>query len=706
MNKIGKNKKGTTLKRVSSNLNINTPNFWEINIQRVLIILVICIPLAIFPLNVNSFEPIKLLIAEILTVIMLMLWGLNWLAQKPEKRRIRPSYSLPSFFIFSFMAVGILSLLWSESLGVSIKELPVFLLGPVLYFIIINNIKDKISVKKIIDVIIFVGAFLGVYGIFQYFGLDFSFWQGNRARQMVFGLFGNVNYFAEYLIAVLPLTVSLFFVTSIKSNKSKKILLLIGILAMSGSLLLTFTRSSYLGFGVSLIFMFLLFIICRGKTFIRENKKIFILILATILLIGFLFVIPNPLSKEGTYISKIKARTSITALTEGHSFKRRLATWKFTLMMIEDHPLLGSGIGTFEYNSLRYQAEFFEKGDNRSIYPHGFARKAHNEYLQLWAEMGIIGLGIFLGIMICFFYYSITQLKKLQDDFLGQGLIIGMMGTILAILVDGIFGFPLHLPATVVLFWLYLGFTFVLLPKEERRVIERDKISQKKKYSLLIKIKPVLYLLIIMVTIFLCIHLFRPFIANIYWYYGNNEIKNGNVDKAIELYHQSIEYDPYLSGAYYALGEIALNIEKDFDLAENYYKKAERYADYPNLPQHFAAIYVRKKEFSQAIPRIIQAISYQGKEEKKVGLYSSLGNAYLAVNDDKKAENAFQNALEIDPNSVDAHYWLARMYLDQKKEEQALFHLEQIVSIAPESTKAKLSQGIIRKIKNEDKLEE
>jgi len=523
---------------------------------------------------------------------------------------------------------------------------------------------------------------------------------------MVFGLFGNVNFFAEYLIAILPLAVSLFFITSIKSNKFKKFLLLTGILAMGGSLLLTFTRSSYLCSGVSLIFMFLLFVICRGKAFIRENKKIFILILAAIIVAGFLFVIPNSLNKPGTYIYKIKARTSITVLKNQLTFGRRVSIWKFTAMMIKDRPILGSGIGTFKYNSLRYQAEFFKQEDNRSIYPHGFAKHVHNEYLQLWAEMGMIGLGIFLGIMISFFYYGITQLKKLQDDFLRQGLIIGMMGTVLAILVDGIFGFPLHLPATVFLFWLYLGFIFVLLPKEEKRIVKRDEIAQKKKHSLLIKIKPVLYLLIIMMTVFLCIYLFRPFIANIYWYYGINEIKKGNVDKAIELYHRSIEYDPYLSGVNYTLGEITLNIEKDFDLAENYFKKAEKYADYPNLPQYFAAIYVQKKEFSQAVPRIIQAISYQEKDKKKVGLYSSLGNAYLALKDDKKAENAFQNALKIDPNSVDAHYWIARMYLNQKKEEQALFHLEQVVSIAPESTKAKMSQRIIQKIKNENKLEE
>ncbi len=95
---------------------------------------------------------------------------------------------------------------------------------------------------------------------------------------------------------------------------------------------------------------------------------------------------------------------------------------------------------------------------NRSLYPHGFADKAHNEYLQLWAELGIIGLGIFIWLIISYFSYGIKILTKIKDEY-RQGIIIGLMGAVVAVLVDGIFGFPLHLPATIVLFWLALGLT-------------------------------------------------------------------------------------------------------------------------------------------------------------------------------------------------------------------------------------------------------
>ena len=537
----------------------------------------------------------------------------------------------------------------------------------------------------------------GIYGILQYQGIDFSFWRGNVARQAVAGLFGNVNYFAEYLIAILPLAVSLFLVTSVKL---KKILLLVGILAMGGSLMLTFTRGSYLGFGVSLIFMFLLFIICRGKAFIKENKKIFILILTAIILISFLFIIPNPLDKPGTYISKIKARTSIASIGKVFSFGRRMAIWKFTIMMIKDHPLRGSGIGTFKYNSLRYQAEFFSQGDNRSLYPYGIANNTHNEYLQLWAELGIVGLGIFLWIVIGYFYYGFKFLKKTKDNY-KQGIIIGLMGAVMAVLVDGVFGFPLHLPATIFIFWLFLGLTLTVFQiGEEKRAKESENIkndSRGKKY--LFQFKPFLYIGIIILSIFLCVTLSRVFIARVYWYYGEKEVEKGNLDKVMNIYQESLKYDPYLGSMYYGIGAILMNYKKDFTMAEEYFKKAQKYTDYPELPQNLAFIYLRKGELNKAVVKLEQAISYQKNKKSMLHLYCILGNTYINLRDYKKAEIAFNKALEIDINSVKAHFGLAGVYLKQGKKIMALLEFQRVIKLAPDSIEAKYSQEILDKLK-------
>lgn len=660
-------------------------SIWTKAIEVTIIALIILTPLAFYPYLIRMFNPAKELVFEVLVIIGLSFWGFRILS----KEEIKFSHTPLGLPILSFIAICVLSLLWSSSPFISLKELALFLAGPLLYFIVTNNINDEQQINYIINALLIIGSLFGIYGILQYNGIDFSFWTHNIGRQQVFGLFGNVNHFAEYLIVPLPLAVSLFFV---RRNKFKKILLLIAILTMGASLTVTITRSSYLGFGVSLIFMFFLYLARQGKNFIKENKKIFFILLAIIILITFLFALPNPLNKPGTVISKIKGRTSVVQLTQGSSIKRRIAIWKFTALMIKNHPLLGSGLGTFKYNSLNYQAKFFDQGENRHLYSYGFADKAHNEYLQLWAELGIIGLGIFIWLIISYFSYGLKLLKKIRDDSSGykQGIIIGLMGAVVAVLVDGIFGYPLHLPATIVLFWLALGLTVAVGIKDEVNAREIN-IS---------RFKPLLYIGIILLAVFLCVSAARPFVARTYWYYGNKEIKNENWNEAIKICEKALKWDPYLGQAYHDIGKILQN-KGIYNLALEYFEKAAKYVDHPDLPRDFALIYLKKGQLDRAAIKLKQAISYQRDEKSMFPLYSELGNTYLQLGRYKPAEIAFKNTLKINPDFVNAHYGLAGAYLQLNQQFKAFEELQKVIELAPNSREAQNAREIMQQIDKE-----
>jgi len=194
--------------------------------------LVILTPFAFYPYLMRIFNPVKELIFEILVIICMMFWGFKIVNAK--KYKLSPSSF--SFPIISFIAICILSIFWSDSPMVSLKELPLFLAGPLLYFTTTNNIYHKRQIEHLINTILIIGTLLGIYGILQYQGIDFPFWLKNIGRQKVFGFFGNVNYFAEYIIIPLPIAVSLFLVSQ---NRIKKILFLIGVLAMGGCLIST-----------------------------------------------------------------------------------------------------------------------------------------------------------------------------------------------------------------------------------------------------------------------------------------------------------------------------------------------------------------------------------------------------------------------------------------------------------------------------------
>jgi O-antigen ligase/Tfp pilus assembly protein PilF len=564
-----------------------------------------------------------------------------------------------------------------------------------------NNVHEEHQINRLLTTLIIISSLLSIYGIFQYNGIDFSFWKANVGRNQVFGLFGNVNYFAEYMIVPLPLAISLFFACR---NRVHKVLLLVGILAMSGSLILTFTRGSYLAIGISSIFMFFLYLASRGKSFIKEHKKTFILILTLIVLITFLFTLPNPLNEPGTVISKIKGRISISQFTKGSSLKRREAIWGFTALMIKDHPLFGLGIGTFKYNSLNYQARFFDQGENRRLYPYGIADKVHNEYLQLGAEVGILGLSIFLWLIITIFNYGIKLLKRLKDEY-KQGIIIGLMGGIVAVLIDGIFGFPLHLPATLVLFWLFVGLIVSIKHSEQKTKIEEIKKTKPKAKgdrsdrieSNIYRFKPLLYLAIILLSLFLCVMVTRPFISQVYEFYGVEYAKKADYDTAAKYFQEALKWNPYFGMAYYNLGQIIYQ-KGIYTPAIESFEKAEKYMDHPDLPTRLAYIYFKKGQLDKGIAKLKQAISYQKNEKSMVPLYNDLGNNYMRVGRYKPAEIAFKNALKISPKYVNAHYGLAGACLRQNKLDEAQEELQKIIELAPDSQEANYARNTIQKI--------
>ena len=684
-------------------------SFWSNAIEATIIALIISTPLVFYPYLVRIFNPPKELAFSILVIVGLMLWKLK-MVNKEEVKITRTPLNLS---VLAFMVICFLSLLWSNSPMVSLLELPLFLAGPMLYFIIVNNIKSEQQINHLLTTLLIISSLLGIYGIFQYQGIDFAFWKGNIARQQVFGLFGSVNYFAEYMIVPLPLAISLFFATQ---NRTHKILLLVGILAMGGSLILTFTRGSYLAIGISSLFMFFLYLVSRGKSFIKEHKKIFIFILALIILITFLFVMPNPLNKLGTVISKIKGRISISQFTKGYSLKRRIATWGFTTLMIKDHPIFGSGLGTFKYNSLSYQAKFFDQGENRSLYPYGIADKAHNEYLQLWAELGLLGLGIFLWFLFSYFNYGIELLRRLKDKY-KQGIIIGLMGGIVAVLIDGIFGFPLHLPATLVLFWLFIGLAVSLKHSENHSEQEVETISIKEAQlktkakgdrsdradrteDNIYRFKPLLYLVIILLSLFLYVVVTRPFIAQIYEFYGVQYAKKADYDTAAKYFQEALKWNPYFGMMYYDLGQI-ISQKGIYTPAIESFEKAEKYMDHPDLPGRLAYLYLQKGELDKGITKLKQSITYQRNEKSMVPLYTDLGNNYMRRERYTPAEIAFKNALKINLKYVNAHYGLAGVYLRQNKLNEAQEELQKVIELAPDSQESQYARETIQKIAQE-----
>lgn len=687
--------------------NKNKYSEWDEGVFYILAGINVIVPVIFCPFSIPKFAPIKELSLQILVLLGFTMCSLKMIS---TGRTCWQSNNLDKP-VFLYLLFGCISLIWTINIYNSILAIPLFIAGPILFYIITNSVQEQKIIDRLLLLIIFVGMGLGVYGFFQYLGIDFDFWSGNIGRQRVMGLFGNVNYFAEFLILPIALVIGLILS---KEKVYNRFFLLISLIIMGTTLFLTFTRGSYLAIAVS-IPVILLFYYRSASTEPDKQyykKIIFYFMLLVIITLAVIYI-PHPMNKNNTVLGKLRSRVTIESLTSGSSVLRRMATWKFTWMMIEDRFILGSGIGTYGYHSLKYQADFFAEGNNRDIYPHGYAVQAHNEYLQHWSELGITGLVLFLLIIFTYYRTIMVHFKKMKEK--EKAIIIGLAGGVTAVLVDAFFGFPLQLAASISLFWMFIGLTFSQLSISEatgKKTLPngKDKYISKKeepgntlisnKNSNLSKVtfkKALFYFFMIIILVICILLLTRPLMARIYWYNGNQQYKRGNNQDAMNVYKKAIEWNPWNGKIYIDMAN-SLRLTRNNQGALEYLRRAETLTDHPNLPGNIAYLYIQRGENINAVPYLEKAIKYQRNKENMFPHQLQLAKIYTELEDFQNAEKHFQNALENQTDSVEAYYGLAEVYMNLDKLEQAVDLLQKVIELAPESELAGNAEKMLKKI--------
>jgi tetratricopeptide (TPR) repeat protein len=302
------------------------------------------------------------------------------------------------------------------------------------------------------------------------------------------------------------------------------------------------------------------------------------------------------------------------------------------------------------------------------------------------------------------------------------------MGAVAAILVDGIFGFPLHLPATAILFWLFLGLTVAIIEggkvnflkeKDSQKNFNQDRISKKQKNGKLgnkrisgVNSKPgniyqnkiILSIIIICLAIFLSITLTRPFMARVNLYYGSRELGRGQWDEALKIFQKALKWDPYSGRMSFNVGKI-LREKGEYQEAQIYLERAEKTGGIPSLPLELGLVYYNQGLLEKAAEKFEKAISYQSKERSMVPIYVNLGTTYFRLKRSDLAENCYQNALRINPNIIQAHFGMGLIYVEKKLWQKAVEEFSIVMKLKPDSKEAKKAQEIIQQITQSENTE-
>ena len=293
--------------------------------------------------------------------------------------------------------------------------------GILLYFFV-RFFLDKEKVRKLFLVLTAATLLVCINGLYQKVtGVGFiRGFEIIKTTELVAvrSTFTHYNDFASFVVAM-------FFISSgvlctVKSEYKRYLFVLFGALILTNTAL-TFSRGSWIAFIAACVFL---------AVFTKNiTSRITSTILVTFFMIG-IFVFP-PL------------RDRFILITQKGGDASRYDLWKIAIEMFKASPITGCGLGLFM--------------DNYSKYTHSEIKYAHNCYLQILAETGIIGFGSFLMFIGSSLFKLFKKFKNNSDP-----VFLGAFLGLIAFLVHAFFDTQLYSLQLSIFFWFLIGSLMVL----------------------------------------------------------------------------------------------------------------------------------------------------------------------------------------------------------------------------------------------------
>jgi tetratricopeptide (TPR) repeat protein len=173
---------------------------------------------------------------------------------------------------------------------------------------------------------------------------------------------------------------------------------------------------------------------------------------------------------------------------------------------------------------------------------------------------------------------------------------------------------------------------------------------------------------------------FMPTSALPFYGLGNTYFAKKQYADALKLYSRALQIDPKFSMAYKKLGDTQRLLDREKEAISAY--KSAIQLGYNTLETRFwlGTLMLGTKQIEEAIKELEEV----AKEMPKAEVFISIGNGYEKLKRDVSAIEAYQKAIDSDPNSALAYYKLADVYLNQREYTKAKESYEKAISLDPE----------------------
>lgn len=380
------------------------------------------------PVAFGAVEPWSILVLEVGALILALLWLAKQFVDQELTIERNPLF-LP-MAAFGVLILAQIVLRTSTYLHDTITEALLYLAYGMLCFVSTQSLLRSSQARRMAMILSFYGFAIAALALLQGIAPNGRlYWvREPRLGGWIYGPYVNHNHYAGLMEMLIPIPL----VISLSHLADEKERLAGGIAAavMAGTVFLSGSRGGMLA--VLIEFLLLAILVTRQKRGVGTAVGVGVFAIVLISLLTWLG------GKELTTRVFSIGRETRTEISGG----MRLSIDRDALSMFRRKPVLGWGLGAFPVAYPQF----------RSFYTNFFVNEAHNDYLQLLTETGVLGFCVMIWFIVALYRAALRKISNWTSSVSGSLTLACLLG-ITGILVHSCLDFNLQIPANAALFY-------------------------------------------------------------------------------------------------------------------------------------------------------------------------------------------------------------------------------------------------------------
>lgn len=381
------------------------------------------------PLAFGAVEAWSMYVLHIGAVAIFLLW----LASVVVGRKPEITVQLVHLPPLLFACIVLYQILLNQSAyrHGTVTEFTNYIAYGLIFLISTDLFRNEREVRSLVLSLAVFGFALSLFAIIQDLTSDGKlYWLRTPENPAaIFGPYVNRNHYAGAMEMLFPF--ALIGALRPTLENAKRIVLAFAALLMLASVFLSGSRGGFLSIVLQMIFL--------GVLLFWRSRRV-----GLVLTVTLAFVVTGAF---GTWLGSDRLIGKLGDMKNQQAGFGRVEIAKDSLKMLEQRPWTGWGLGNFPVVYPRF----------RTFATDLYVNEAHNDFVQLLTETGLLGFAVGLFFLAVVFRRGFRQLRRSDYTSWRTAALAASLGGIVGIVIHSLFDFNLQIPANAMLFYVLCG---------------------------------------------------------------------------------------------------------------------------------------------------------------------------------------------------------------------------------------------------------